>query len=239
MTNPYDPNETQVIPPVPPEQPVPAPYWPVTTEPQHPHRGRNILITISVFVVLVVVGGIIAASLSGPSNKRVAGSGLIAPATYSPPPTIATDAPAPTPTDDSANLQNMALGSIVEQSGFDLDAGDPMVQEVAALTAKFRTTGCGEFGDKAKRGMKYLVVGVSYSVTTGKGEYNPFDWSLTDNDGNGYDSDSGIFSDCGTLDSSNSAHGKHKGTIVFAVPASFKHGILILDNGGDSVSWAL
>jgi hypothetical protein len=80
-------------------------------------------------------------------------------------------------------------------------------------------------------------VRVTYTVTEGIGYYNELDWSVTDPDGNGYDTTDGIFSGWNTLGSSSGAHGKHAGIVVFQIPKSMTHGLIIFDAGSDTASW--
>lgn len=97
---------------------------------------------------------------------------------------------------------------------------DDGVAAITVVSAQRKTTGTGDYSDPPKNG-NYLLVDVSYTCTSGKIDYNPFDWKVRDKDGRTFDS-SGAFSsgyDDGALHSGTIAKGgKARGIIVFDVP---------------------
>ena len=217
-----DPNMTQPM----------AAYYPPPMPPRRRHRGRNWAIALSFVGAMALIIGLVAAAANSTPRARIIGQ-LTTPAPLG----VVPEQTEPAAVPSTPSLQALALGTSIEETGSD-DDGNQMAQTITAVSVKFRTSGCGQFSDAAKRGTKYLVLAVAYSVSQGKGEYNPFDWTMTDAAGNPYDTTDAIFGNCGTLDSSNAAHGKHKGTVAFVVPAALKHGVIILDDGGtDTVSW--
>jgi hypothetical protein len=135
------------------------------------------------------------------------------------------------------NTQDLKMGDSVTVTDED---GSTM--SVTVSSVKYRTTGCdtGEFNlSDPQKGDAYVVIDVTYNVTSGKGSYNPFDWSVVDSDGN-QSSEVSVFADCKPeLGSSNSLHGKRHGLVVVEVKTGVEHGQVIYSTplGDDSASW--
>ena len=115
----------------------------------------------------------------------------------------------------SSNPTGLKVGGAALTATSDDGAGT-----ISVLSVQRKTAGSGEYSDPPKNG-NYLLIDVSYLCTTGKFEYNPFDWKIRDQDGRTFDS-SGAFSsgyDDSALHSGTIAKGaKARGVLVFDAP---------------------
>jgi hypothetical protein len=202
------------------------------------------IVTIVVVLVVCCGGGTIAGILAYNSDDKpntptaTTTNGPVTTDTNGPGGSTGGDGgPTGAPTGGGDNTQDMHLGDSITVTD---DDGSTM--SVTVNSVKYRTTGCdtGEFNlSDPKKGDAYIVIDVTYNVTSGKGSYNPFDWSAVDKDGN-ESSDIAIFADCKPeLGSSNALHGKRHGLVVLEVKSGVTHGQVIYSTalGDDSASW--
>lgn len=142
------------------------------------------------------------------------------------PPAEATTDPAPTADPSVFGLQP---GEGITRSTDD-SAGTVTVNAVRAQAA-------GEYDEPAGPGQRYLAANVTYTCTSGRCSYNPYDWSARQADGTS--SDPEFLSVDGALSSGDLAAGNRvRGNVIFALPVN-AHGTIVYapSFAGDGASW--
>lgn len=139
-----------------------------------------------------------------------------------------------TVTESADPVQTSTATSQSSPTGLKVGAGITATDDdggatITLVSAQRKTAGTGEYSKPPKNG-NYLLIDISYLCTTGKFQYNPFDWKVRDKDGRTFDAGSSYTSgyDDAELHSGTLGKGaKARGTVVFDVPK----GALTLEYG--------
>lgn len=168
------------------------------------------LVVLVLFVSYITVGAYAAATAPGPLD-RAGAQLLVAP----------------------HGLDGLPMGRTIHV------ADDDVTMNVTVNGVTYRTTGCGGNLTNPSMGKAYVVIDVTYTVTSGVGSYSPGDWSVIDDAGSEY-SDGGYLAFCSpVLAMRNDLRGTTNGTLAIEVPIGMTHGKIVYDILGDepSASW--
>ena len=255
-TDPYQPPQPPSAPPPEPpttvyqpgSAPPPPPYQPYQASPtqgypqyQQPPAAPAKSSNRTLFIVLGIVGGLLALCCIGgvavvvlyPTMLYSVTSGPTDPVVDTEPPIV--DLPNDPGDPGGGNLPNVPVGTSV-----DVTSGDDAFT-IAVTSATWRDTNCEENEFLPQPEGKLLVIDVTWEVTKGTASINPFFFEYIDSDG--VTGDFSIFDGCEpALDSGNDfpAGTKRAGKVVFEVKGKTTGTVVYSDGfSGAVASWTI